>query len=1575
MPSITPLAVAPLSLHPTSLAVTTDTQVRLWLLHNQPTADDTLGRRVVALLPTAEFVHIHQRAELTTAVGEQPMPCAVIIPVPLAWMDAYQLADELRRLLPDSLPILLTQGKFTIPQLSSGHLISIDHPRWGETLQQVVMQAQERQQAAVLARRQAAILALLSTVSQQIFLPGQLEKVLEHTLPRLGSILALNRIMLFERVAIFEEPAQFYQRYQWNKRTTPTIHINHPRWFPTTFEEWGIERWLERLQQGLVVYGNETNFAATERQFLQEVMHTESVLMVPIFNGDNWWGFLAFDDNLPNRQWQTAEIDALCALANVVGAAIENARLFTAERLQVSRAQELSTRAHQQTMELASLYDISLALTGVLDPATIMARLETHISQRLQPDIIVAVLLDEEMDEFEVIAAKERGEPLLHAPLGHRLAVSQGGLSGWVIREKRVLLIGDLETEPLPAVIRQITRHMPRTWLGMPLLANGRVVGVISVQSYEPYAYDRGHVRFLEMVATQAALAIESARLYQQEANQRREAELINQLTTELNHSALDHERILQTAVETVHQYIPDIGIALVNMLDETRDFLIPQALWAAEERYIITPLGQRIPVGQTQMARHAIEEGQTVVQEDLHLVKPANERAAWIVSQGLRAIMYVPVKSKGQVIGLFNINIWHVARRFRKAEISFCELVASHVGITLENAQLYAREARRRQEAELLHTLTASLIQTQNLRQIAEHALDVLQKRLPRIQSCYISLLDATGEFLQTLTGWGTDVIAPLGETEANIPLKSTNSTRRALEERRTVYVADLREQANPNPRTEEMIKHGLRTLLYIPLVAKERPVGILQIHGLYQPIHLTQAELSFAEAVANHVSLAAENARLLEAERAQLHLSQTLRQVGALLTTSLSLDEVFERIFDLLAQVVRYDAVTIQLYDEVNDQMYLAGGRGFEDMRQTAEIVQALGGDTINRMANLSYQIVEDTASATFNEWIPVENFAPIRSAIRCALRIKDQLIGVLNVDSFSPHSYTEEMAQTVVAFANQAVIAIENARLYEEVNQRVEKLSIFNEVAIITTTANTVEDILQKTAQLLATKLYHERMGILLVDETKTSLITHLSFYKRQRIRPPFARIPLDSPHGVIPHVARTGQPYLCMDALEDPLYIPYDPLMRAELTVPLKVDEQVIGVINVESSRPNAFNEEDGTFLYTLAQQLATAVQRAQLYEASQFYAVQLEEQVARRTAELQHEKDRNMAILDTAGEGIIFTDKMGRIIYANPAMCQQTGYSKQELLNQTPRILKSGANASRLYEEMWATIGRGERWRGELTNRRKDGSLYASGVIITPLQDTQGEIIGFVSVQSDISQLKELDRLKSEFVTNVSHELRTPLTNIRTFVTLLRRGKPEKMAHYHTVLERETERLTRLIQDLLDLSRIEMNTIETNLRPENILALLEDLMHSFDFKAQEKQIGLTLERPSDLPQVRMDKDQITQVMTNLLGNALAYTPAEGQVAIRVHQGVYQGQPMVAVQVADTGLGMTEEDKERVFERFYRGQAATESRAPGTGLGLPISREIMARHHGGIEVESELGRGTIFTIWLPLAGGGS
>jgi signal transduction histidine kinase len=230
------------------------------------------------------------------------------------------------------------------------------------------------------------------------------------------------------------------------------------------------------------------------------------------------------------------------------------------------------------------------------------------------------------------------------------------------------------------------------------------------------------------------------------------------------------------------------------------------------------------------------------------------------------------------------------------------------------------------------------------------------------------------------------------------------------------------------------------------------------------------------------------------------------------------------------------------------------------------------------------------------------------------------------------------------------------------------------------------------------------------------------------------------------------------------------------------------------------------------------------------------------------------------------------------------------------------------------------------------------------------------------------RLREFDRLKDQFVSNVSHELRTPLANIKLYAGLLKHGKSEKLQHYLETLRRETLRLEKLIEDLLELSRLNAGTAPIMLNPIDVNQLIESLIADRASLIADRSLSLNTELGSNLPPVLGDPWRLEQVLSNLLANAMNYTPQGGTIAICTSQQEDDQQEWVTFTVEDTGLGITAEELPHVFERFYRGTAGRQSGAPGTGLGLAICQEIIDRLGGRITVESEPGHGTIFTVWL-------
>jgi PAS domain S-box-containing protein len=355
------------------------------------------------------------------------------------------------------------------------------------------------------------------------------------------------------------------------------------------------------------------------------------------------------------------------------------------------------------------------------------------------------------------------------------------------------------------------------------------------------------------------------------------------------------------------------------------------------------------------------------------------------------------------------------------------------------------------------------------------------------------------------------------------------------------------------------------------------------------------------------------------------------------------------------------------------------------------------------------------------------------------------------------------------------------------------------------------------------------------------------------------------------------------------------------------------------------------------------------------------------------AALQAERDRLDALLTNVGDAVMVTDPKGTIEYVNPGWERLNGYTAEEALGKTPRLIQSGHHPSDFYVDMWETINSGRTWRGEVVNLHKDGSFYDAALTITPVLSETSEVINFVGVLHDISSLKQLDRIKDQFVSDVSHELRTPLTNICLYLDLLKRtvNDPDRAARYLETLTRESERLTNLINDLLSLSSLTADAVAFEPITLDINHLLKGLVEDRSTLAASRGLNLTMAADESIPKITGDERMLTQVFNNLLTNAMNYTSDGGRISLRTYARSRTDRQWVVVEVEDNGLGIPPDEITMIFRRFYRGRASQNTSVAGTGLGLPICKEIIDRHNGRITVESDgvPGRDSRFFVWLP------
>ncbi|MCB0016552.1 MAG: PAS domain S-box protein [Anaerolineales bacterium] len=416
----------------------------------------------------------------------------------------------------------------------------------------------------------------------------------------------------------------------------------------------------------------------------------------------------------------------------------------------------------------------------------------------------------------------------------------------------------------------------------------------------------------------------------------------------------------------------------------------------------------------------------------------------------------------------------------------------------------------------------------------------------------------------------------------------------------------------------------------------------------------------------------------------------------------------------------------------------------------------------------------------------------------------------------------------------------------------------------------------------------------------------------------------------------------------------------------LTIPLILRNDIIGIWLFGRRDPDDFYpQNDIDLLYTLANQIAPVIENITLYEELQHQRDTLADQVQERTIELRTERDRTQAILDNAGEGIFFADTAGTILYANMALASISGHETSTLLGQPLSSWHATVESAEMLQPLLEAIAAGNGWNGQLLLQQPSGHQVDVSLSTSPIRDEHGQTSGFVGVVSDISQAKEIDRLKTNIISNVSHELKTPLTNIRLYLELLNKGREKRLPEYIDILSKEAEKLNRLIMDLLTASQLEMGTMPIELIPTDISLLVDESMRHCAPAAAKKSIILENVLPADLPNALADASQLERVLTNLIVNAVNYTPEGSVVTV---SGGQDDKSTVWLSVADNGTGIPEKDIPHLFERFYRGETGRDSKASGTGLGLSICKEIMDMHHGSITVTSPPGRGATFTLRL-------
>ena len=1295
--------------------------------------------------------------------------------------------------------------------------------------------------------------------------------------------------------------------------------------------------------------------------------HPHDMLLVPLWGvGGRLVGIISVDDPRDGRRPGRQTLEALTIFANQAAIAVENARLYS--------------DARHRGDSLALINEVGRTLTQVQDPLQVQNIVVRAVGSLLHCELSAIFQADPTDGKFAGTASY--GVSL--ADMRHLRFAPGEGLVGHVAATRTPLLIPDTEQEP-----RFVPGPVPiGSMMLVPILAGPQVIGVLTAGSSAPYALTEADQMVLTTLADQAAVALESARLFASTQQAAVRLSLLNEIGRRTA-AQLELQEVLDTTVRALHQILGYFRVA-VFLVDEAAQELYVAA--ANDEFWPVIPPNYRQKVG-TGLIGLAAASGKTVLSPD----SLTDERNLPVAGWDSRATLSVPIRIAGRVAGVLEAEA-DQPNAFSEEDAAALEIAADQLAVAIQNSRLFQESRRRVAELATINEIGRAISGTLDADQLSTLIHSQVGKLLDN-RNFFIALYDADRELIHIT------FVVENGQREAPLTLK--------LGQGLTSYLIRTGQPLLLRRNIEAFIEeHGLtragasaRSWLGVPMIAEGRVIGAMAVQSYEQEEAFDEGHLRLLTTIANQAAIAFQNASLFQERERRINELAVLNEMSQALSSTLELDQLLQVVYQQVSRLMDTTNFYIALYDEERDEItfpFVVDPEQREDWRPR-KAGEGLTGRIIRTreplllpsgVAGIYRERGQEITAGTCCSWLGVPMIAA------------DQVVGVIAVQSYErEYAYSQDHLKLLSTIAAQAAAAVRNAQLYgqivnfsSELEKRVEARTRDLEQAMQELTLQRdraealyritselgasleLERVLQRALQLFADVMGVEHGTITLVDQETGHLHLRASLQRKPGLIPLNERTPLRRGFGVAGWVLEHRQPVLISDITTDPRWVTtdgQDPHIRSVVAAPLSVGGgDILGVLTLGHPQVGYFTEEHLQLVTAAGVQVAIAVNNSDLYA----YITDQADQLGRMLQAQQAEAAKSRAILESIADGVLVLDHNGRVLLVNPAAEELLGFSAIALQGEHFRhMLGLGETetdrelAQALYSELRQRLETpaDDPSRTRVSTVRLTAGKRVLAVTIAPLITELGGAPGLVAALRDISREAEVERLKNEFISTVSHELRTPMTSIKGYTDLLflgmAGGLSDAQRSFLQIIKSNADRLTALVNDILDISRIETGRIRLTIEPLDLAGLISQVVRAFQEQYREKGLKLEWVEVAGLPQVRGDADRVTQVLNNLLANAWQYTPSGGRVTVSLRQR----DGFLQVDVADTGIGIGPDDLPRVFDRFYRADHPLVQEAGGTGLGLAIVKMFVEMLGGEIWVESELGVGSVFSFTLPLA----